>query len=259
MSSYLRSLFQLAKGEMRPGGNLELFLEAVARLVGESGALPSATGLTTVDVSGSGPTTLTTSQIATWQVRLSGALTGTRTVSWPAGTTGVWVVENASTGAELLRVRLSGGQGDIYVLPGMKRLVLFDGTTATALDNGIPLVWQGFVTLAGAVGVNNYPLVKMPGAFLLQRADYRVNVSPSAGSHTVSVGVTAGGAEILAAQALPAAGTLVGEAVLDWGPDMAANGSASYNTDQTIYLVDTIATAPSTDGLVQVLLIGVFE
>lgn len=83
-------------------------------------------GFASIDISGSGDTTLTAAQYKTRLIVLTGALTGNRNVILPARKFR-WVIYNNTSGAYTVTAKTAAGAG-VAVTQGKRALVYGDGT-----------------------------------------------------------------------------------------------------------------------------------
>lgn len=92
------------------------------------GVLNNALGNTEYVSVALGDVTLDTTQSQNMRIGVTGVLTANRTLFFPAGLTGSWVVTNATTGAYTLTVRNVSGSGSVTVTQGTSAIVWSDGT-----------------------------------------------------------------------------------------------------------------------------------
>lgn len=149
-------------------------------------------GSSGVSIAGAaGTQALTNAQLTTHIVRLTGAITGDRTITIPSGNGGrAHLFVNATTG--LYTVRLEGPSGGFcYLLPGQSREVWVDD--AGILRGEALYLCETEITV-NCVGISNttVPMLKLPTGFLLERVErYLVTAFATGdGEYTDSVGAT---------------------------------------------------------------------
>lgn len=79
--------------------------------------------------------TLTATQAQSMRVVVSGTLTANRTLFIPNGTTGFWIVSNATTGAYTVTVKNVSGSVSTDVTQGTSAILYSDGTNVYPADN----------------------------------------------------------------------------------------------------------------------------
>jgi hypothetical protein len=93
----------------------------------------SQRGWRSVSAAGSGTLTLTAAQARDTLLKLTGVLTGARTVVFPPDAGRLYLVRNATTGGFSLTAKVSGGTGEV-VPPGETRFLYVDDTDVVVLD-----------------------------------------------------------------------------------------------------------------------------
>ena len=78
--------------------------------------------ITTLDV------TLTSTQAEKMRIALSGTLTGNRTLYFPSGTSGFWIISNNTTGSYTITVSNVAGSATANVSQGNSTILISDGT-----------------------------------------------------------------------------------------------------------------------------------
>ena len=189
-----------------------------------------------------GTQALTNTNLTTHVVRLTGAITGNRTVTIPAGNGGrAHLFVNATTG--LYTVRLEGPSGGFcYLLPGQSREVWVDDTGTLRGEALHVLAAEMTITLAGdAVGDVARAIATLPAPFLVDRCEQITLTDTSGGTSKSSVGQNPAGAspqysDLLTQATTPATSVApLGKASGDLGSAMATDGSAFFSTSKTIY------------------------
>ena len=210
-----------------------------------------------------GTQALTNTNLTTHVVRLTGAITGNRTVTIPAGNGGrAHLFVNATTG--LYTVRLEGPSGGFcYLLPGQSREVWVDDTGTLRGEALHVLAAEMTITLAGdAVGDVARAIATLPAPFLVDRCEQITLTDTSGGTSKSSVGQNPAGAspqysDLLTQATTPATSVApLGKASGDLGSAMATDGSAFFSTSKTIYHNHNVSGSTVTAGKVRVFLLA---
>lgn len=210
-----------------------------------------------------GTQALTNTNLTTHVVRLTGAITGNRTITIPAGNGGrAHLFVNATTG--LYTVRLEGPSGGFcYLLPGQSREVWVDDTGTLRGEALHVLAAEMTITLAGdAVGDVARAIATLPAPFLVDRCEQITLTDTSGGTSKSSVGQNPAGAspqysDLLTQATTPATSVApLGKASGDLGSAMATDGSAFFSTSKTIYHNHNVSGSTVTAGKVRVFLLA---
>lgn len=206
---------------------------------------------------GAGTQALTNAQLVTHIVRLTGAITGNRTVTIPAGNGGrAHLFVNATTG--LYTVRLEGPSGGFcYLLPGQSREVWVDDT-GTLRGEALYLC-ETEITI-NCVGINNttVPMLKLPTGFVLERVErYLVTAFATGdGDYTDSVGATSTD-DILVESGGITAGAVYGLDNSQWGTNFSESRYLFTSADTLDYrFIEFNETVALTAGAVRVRIAG---
>jgi hypothetical protein len=181
----------------------------VTTKIANMAAIFSATdGLTTVNMAPAGNITLTPAQYGCAMINLSGALGAgnSKSLIFPTGQSGQWIVENDCTGASNVTAQTLGNAG--VVLPvGVPTIIRSDGTTVK------------LVTAGGQAAINPIPVTGLAGS-----------------SYTVVGGYTPGALMIEKNGALLEPGT-------SSSPDFTATNGTTINFTLTVYVFSTFNVA----------------
>ena len=182
--------------------NLDIIQQAVAGYVAQAVTDSGTTALTITD--GSTSTSVARHMI----IKLTGALTGTSTVTVPDSVEKLYIVENATTGSQTVTFKTVSGTGVNFTSTGYKFL-FSDGTNineitlasppggsdtqiqfnsgGTAFGGSANLVWDGTNVVIGATGAvrlsdttgGEYVGLKAPGTV---SASYTLTLPPATGT-----------------------------------------------------------------------------
>lgn len=216
-----------------------------------------ALGAVSVAVGGAGSSTLGSGDIEAHAIELTGTLTGDRIIALPNTAGGAWQIRNGTAGGYTLVLKASGGSREIVLAPGASRIVFVSGGELYA-DDERSFVATVEVDLTGLTATNNDSrLVGLPANLVVTRVLVLPRTAPVGGTVTVSAGTASGGAQLLAATALPAPGAgILGEDSTQWGSDM-TSGSKYYATAQALWLRLAVAGGTLSAGAIRVLVTGV--
>jgi hypothetical protein len=212
-------------------------------------------GVASVSIAGSGSISLSTGNVVTGAVVLTGALTGNRTVVLPAGQRALWLY-NTATGLYTTRIEGPSG-GFCYLLPGQARRVFVD---ASGILRGEALYLCETEITISCVGINNTttPLLMLPAGFSLERVErYRVvDFATGDGDYTDSMGVTATD-DILFESGGINAGQVYGLDSASWGTSF-SGGYYLFTSEDTLdyRFIEFNETVALTDGAVRIRVAG---
>ena len=206
---------------------------------------------------GAGTQALTNTNLSNHIVRLTGAITGNRTITIPSGTAGrAHLFINATTG--LYTVRLQGPSGGFcYLLPGQSREVWVDDT-GTLRGEALYLC-ETEITVS-CVGINNTTtqLLRLPSGFVLERVErYLVTAFATGdGDYTDSMGVTATD-DILFESGGIGAGQVYGLDSASWGSNF-SGGYYLFTSEDTLdyRFIEFNETVALTAGAVRIRVAG---
>jgi hypothetical protein len=219
-------------------------------------------GADTVSVTGIGTVALTTGQCEQHVLRLTGALTGDRTVTLPAHSAGagrVHTLINATTGDYLLRVEGPSG-GAFYLLPGQSRRVVTDdagvlrGEALDVLELVRTITLTGDTDSADVVRV----LCKLPPRVIVERVELLTLEAASDAGHLSSVGTVPPGVgpgydDLIARQVTPGTSDPpLGWAAATLGAGMSTEGSAYFASAETVRHVSRPDSGTLTTGQVRI-------
>ena len=219
-------------------------------------------GSTSLDASGAGTLNLVARDLTRHVLRLTGTLTGDRTLVLPLGNGRPHLFVHQLLGDYL--VRLEGAYGGFtYLLPGQARQIWID-------DNGVlrgegldvmELVRSIDMTGDTSPADTERVLCVLPANTLVDRVEQLTITSPSDAAHESSVGTEPGGMspgyqDLLLRATTPVAGSApAGKTVASLGASMSTDGSAFYASSVTVKHVSR-PTATLTTGKVRVRLIA---
>lgn len=212
-------------------------------------------GAQSVSVAGSGAISLNAANVSRGSLQLTGALTGDRTVTLPAGTRSLWI-RNGTTGLYTLRLEGPSG-GFCYLLPGQDRRVYVDGS---GILRGEALYLCETEITVNCVGISNttVPMLKLPAGFLLERVErYLVTAFATGdGDYTDSIGVTATD-DILFESGGISAGQVYGLASSAWGSSF-SGGYYLFTSEDTLdyRFIEFNETVALTAGAVKIRVTG---
>lgn len=216
---------------------------------------------TSVDVAGSGTIALTNANMQAKVIRLTGTLTGDRTVTLPTGTARNNLIQNTATGTYTLRVEGFGG-GFCYLAPGQSKHLFTDPTTGGALvGEGLRVIefTQRIVISGDTVGDHDTTLLKLPAGCAVTVCEIFVDAAPATGTATLSIGMSGGYDELLVATAATAAGQMIGVDTAEAGADFTGKTSAYSSVAETLVMRNTVGTATLTAGAVRVHIVAVYK
>lgn len=204
---------------------------------------------------GSTSVSLSTTDLATGHVTLTGALSGNTTATFPTGARAVWLT-NGTTGTYALRIAGFSG-GYCYLLPGQtKRLI--QGADGVIRGEGLKVLLydeeRDLETLT--VGTHDIALFDIPDGTTFTACEAITTEAAGTGSVTISLGTTGSMDDLLVTTALGSAGTVLGAAAADAGSAWTNNISAYFRTGGTMTLRAVVTTATLTAGKVRVQVIG---
>lgn len=204
-----------------------------------------------------GTQALTNTNLTTHVVRLTGAITGNRTITIPAGNGGrAHMFVNQTTG--LYTVRLEGPSGGFcYLLPGQSREVWVDDAgilRGEALYLCETEITVSLIGLSG--GVTTQGIVRLPGGFSLERCERYIVTAPDGDAdHYDSVGFTASLYEDIIYNSSLASVRGLGAA--DWGSGFSDGYSYNASERTLTYLIDAQnQTVANTAGAVRIRVAG---
>lgn len=209
---------------------------------------------------GAGTQALTTTNLASHIVRLTGAITGDRTITIPSGNGGrAHLFINATTG--LYTVRLQGPNGGFcYLLPGQSREVWVDDTGTLRGEALYLCETEIDVSLVGiGSGDTTTSLLKLPAKFALERCERMTLVAPDGdGEYNDSVGFTGSTYDdILSNNAYPMAAVWGLASATEWGSGFSNGYSYSASARTLVYLINGFnQTVGNTVGTVRVRIAG---
>lgn len=209
---------------------------------------------------GAGTQALTTTNLASHIVRLTGAITGDRTITIPSGNGGrAHLFINATTG--LYTVRLQGPNGGFcYLLPGQSREVWVDDTGTLRGEALYLCETEIDVSLVGiGSGDTTTSLLRLPAKFALERCERMTIVAPDGdGVYNDSVGFTGSTYDdILSNNAYPMAAVWGLASATEWGSGFSNGYSYSASARTLVYLINGFnQTVGNTVGTVRVRIAG---
>lgn len=209
---------------------------------------------------GAGTQALTNTNLVTHIVRLTGAITGDRTITIPSGAGGrAHLFINATTG--LYTVRLQGPSGGFcYLLPGQSREVWVDDTGVLRGEALYLCETEIDVSLVGiGSGDTTTSLLKLPAKFALERCERMTIVAPDGdGEYNDSVGFTGSAYDdILSNNAYPMAAVWGLASATEWGSGFSNGYSYSASARTLVYLINGFnQTVGNTVGTVRVRVAG---
>jgi hypothetical protein len=215
-------------------------------------------GAASVSVAGSGSVTLSSGNVTTGAVALTGALTGDRTVTLPSGQRGLWLY-NGTTGLYTLRIDGPSG-GFCYLLPGQSRRVYVDASGILRGDALYLCETEIDVSLVGiGSGDTTTSLCRLPARFALERCERMTIVAPDGdGEYNDSVGFTGSAYDdILSNNAYPMAAVWGLASATEWGSGFSNGYSYSASARTLVYLINGFnQTVGNTVGTVRVRVAG---
>lgn len=214
-----------------------------------------------VDVAGSGTIALTNANLQAKVIRLSGALSGDRTVTLPSGTARNNFFQNETSGAYTLRIEGAGG-GFCYLAPGqVKHLATDQSTDGDLIGEGLRVIeFTQRLSISGdAVGNVDRTLLKLPARCAVTVCEILVDAAPATGTSTLSIGMSGGYDELLAATAATSAGQIIGVDTGEAGADFTGKTSAYSSVAETLVMRNTVGTADLTAGAVRVHIVAVYK
>lgn len=189
-------------------------------------------GSGSVSVAGTGADTLQTVDLSDAVVRLTGALSGDRTLSFPAGGGRVHHLINATTGGHLLRLQGPSG-GFCYLLPGQGKTLFVDNAGVLRGEALAVLEVSRTISLVGLAGGDTLTTYRLPPRTVLERCELLLveAVADGDGEYSVSAGFGSylgeSYADVLAFAGLPSG--VRGLSDDDWGD--AFEDGYSYSND----------------------------
>jgi hypothetical protein len=214
-----------------------------------------------IDVAGSGSISPTNADMQAGVIRLTGALSGDRTVALPSGTARCNLFQNNTTGTFTLRIQGDGG-GFCYLAPGqVKRLFTDQTTNGSLVGEGLRVIefTQRFTISGDTVGNNDRTLFKLPAGCAITVCEIFVDAAPVSGTATLSVGMSGSYNELLLATAATTAGQLIGADSAESGADFTGKTSAYSSATETLVMRNTVGTATLTAGAVRVHVVAVYK
>lgn len=211
----------------------------------------------TVSVAAGGTVALPSSVLGTQAVDLSGALPSDTIADFPAVDGAQWVARNTTTGAKLLACRAAGGSRLIYLAPGQSKTVTVFGTELRGPDERVFRGWVdvSLVALLAASPVQT-AVMALPSNLLITRANTLVTSGVVGGTVAQSLGLSAGGAELIQNLSALAADGLRGEDPSEWGGSLSLVGSALLTAAGLVYVNENITVANVTAGAIRVIIEG---
>lgn len=219
--------------------------------------VPGGAVAQTVSVAAGGTVVLPSSVLGTQVIDLSGAIPSDTVAEFPAADGAQWVARNTTTGAKLLACRVAGGSRLIYLAPGQSKMVTVDGTELRGPDERVFRGWidVSLVALLAASPVQT-AVMALPSNLLITRANTLVTSAVVGGTVAQSLGLSAGGAELLQNQSALAVDGLRGEDPSEWGGSLSLVGSALLTAAGMVYVNENITAANVTAGAIRVIVEG---
>ena len=222
-------------------------------------------GSTTLDVAGAGTLNIVARDLTHKVIRLTGLLTGNRTLVLPAGNGRNHLFYNDTTGDFTVRIQGAFG-GFTYLLPGQSREVFTDDLgflRGEALDvlELVRSISIGGDSNAGS-GRTERILCVLPPTCMVDRVEQITLTNPVGGTHQSSIGQEPGGMspayqDLILLQNTPLVGAdPLGKAAATLGAALSTDGMAYYAASTTIRHVSYVQTAPMTNGRLRVRLVA---
>lgn len=207
-------------------------------------------------VAGSGALAMAASALTAHTVRLTGALTGNRVCTLPAGSGQEHVLTNATTGTYTLQIVGPSG-GSCYLAPGQSKRLSVDD--AGVLRGEGLRVWEFETTITntrGSAGSTDTTLCATPAGLRISCTPrlYQVTGHDSfTGAPLMTIGTSAGGSDVMGSTGASAsAGAIIAPAA---GSGIDADGGYPLATAATLSLRNTTGGAVTT-GTVRVVVVG---
>jgi len=240
------------------GRGTDLFSRLLRSLTQALGQASATTG--TVDVTGSGTIDLTEAQLlGSSPLVLVGVLSGDRLVRIPNMPLPVRLIQNGTTGMHLLALSTVSGSGRLQLARTQIKDFWSTGGVSPEVQSSDPYsyLFRSNVSLVGAIGNHDTPLLRVPQGLLITRADLvTTEAVAGGGTATAALGSAAPFTQVLDAAVVGALGTVIGEDSANFGTSAFDTGSVQILADTNLSLRNAVSIGAVTAGELEVTVLG---
>lgn len=187
---------------------------------------------------------------------LAGVLTSDATVEIPNTSESPVLIQNGTSGMFLVSIKTVGGTASLVLAPGQIKDFWSNGVDVQSSDP-YSFVFRRNISLVGAIGDHDTGMFRAPANLLITRSTSLTKVAAVGGASSLSMGTAAPFNQVLAITPAGIVGTLIGEALVDFGTAATDTGSVHILTASDISFRNTIAGAPNTAGQAEAQVLGI--